>query len=287
MGLIELAFGFYFTLLLVRALVPDEGQAAFNPLYRTAVTLTRPALERLRRFAPRASGCAPVLLMAVIVVVQGFLYLLSGPSARRFDLVLRGWVFVGGSPLWSWAKALVFYLSLLFRLLSFSALVLALQRPEESYDQFSRLIRRAFSLAEGLREKSRYALPVFLLVLFTLGLALLWKLYALLGLIPAEPLVVIQSLLIAASFFAGLASVFAFLIFAQALLSWLPLGGFSGPSVDWIAPMTEPLVAPFRRFNLRFGRWDCTPLAAIAALVFGRRVAMIALDALWRRLLAA
>jgi uncharacterized protein YggT (Ycf19 family) len=282
MGLIELALGFCFTLLLVRALVPDEGQAAFNPLYRTTIALTRPALDRIRRLIPQAGRTGPVLLMALIVAFQGLLYLLSGPSGRRVDLVLRPWFFVGISPLSCWAKAAVFYLSLIFRLLAFAAVILALQRPENSCDQISRLFREALSPADRLCAKNRFALPGLLVVLFAVALALFWKAFSLLGLLPGETMLPLQSLLIAAAVFAGLSSVFALLIFAQALLSWLPLGGFSGSSGAWLASLTEPLIAPFRRFHLRFGQWDLTPMAAIAALLIGRGLAMIILAALLR-----
>ena len=49
-----------------------------------------------------------------------------------------------------------------------------------------------------------------------------------------------------------------------------------------LTTLTEPLLAPFRRWNLRFGSWDFSPLAALVALALGRRLAMILLDSLWR-----
>ncbi len=282
MSLIELALGFYFACLLVRALIPDEGQTAFNPLYRAAASVTRPALDRLLRAFPRAGRSGPVLLMAIVVLGQGLLYLLSGPPARRFDLPLRDWIFVGSSPLWPWAKTLAFYLVLLFRLLAFAAVVLALKRPEDAYDQLSRLFRAALSWAQRVLDQNRFALPVLLFAVFSAALAAFWKGFMALGLVPDEKMLAAQAGLIAAALLVSLSSAFVWLIVIHALLSWLPLGNWSGPRGDWLAPLTEPLVAPFRRWNLRFGSWDLSPLAAIVALMLGRRLAMILLDSLWR-----
>jgi YggT family protein len=222
--------------------------------------------------------------MVLIVAIQGVLYLWDGPSSRRFDFLIGGWVFAVDSPLWAPAKSVVVYLVLLFRLLAFASLVLALKRPEDSYDQVSRLFREALGPADRLPAKYRFALPGLLLVIFSLALALAWKLCVLLGLLPSEPNLVIRSLLVAAALLVGLISIFAFLIFVRAVLSWLPLGGASraGARLGWLENVTDPFIAPFHRLNLRAGGWDFTPLAAIFALMIVRRVLLIGLSALQR-----
>jgi len=283
MGLIELTLGFYFTLLFVRALVPDAGQIAFNPVYQTTVRLTRPVIDPFQRVLPaRLKASVPVLLMVLIVAIQGVLYLWAGPSSRRLDLLVRGWTFTGDSPLWAPAKSVVVHLVLLFRLLAFAGLVLALQRPEDSYDQVSRLFREALRGMDRLPGKTRFAVPAILGVLFALLLALLWKICRRLDLLPPEPGIVIQSFIVSAALVVGLSSVFVFLIFVRAVISWLPLGGVAraGARWGWLESVTDPLIAPFQRLNLRAGGWDFTPLAAIFALTIVRRALLIGLSAL-------
>ena len=56
-------------------------------------------------------------------------------------------------------------------------------------------------------------------------------------------------------------------IFARILLSWIPLsGGQFNPIVAIIYQITEPILAPLRRLNLRIGIFDLTPTVALFIL---------------------
>jgi len=56
-------------------------------------------------------------------------------------------------------------------------------------------------------------------------------------------------------------------IFARILLSWIPMGGAQiNPIVAIIYQITEPILAPLRRLNLRIGMFDLTPTIALFIL---------------------
>ena len=56
-------------------------------------------------------------------------------------------------------------------------------------------------------------------------------------------------------------------IFVRILLSWIPMsGGQLNPIVAIIYQITEPILAPLRRLNLRIGMFDLTPTVAIFIL---------------------
>ena len=56
-------------------------------------------------------------------------------------------------------------------------------------------------------------------------------------------------------------------IFVRILLSWIPIsGGQLNPIVALIYQITEPILAPLRRLNLRIGMFDLTPTIALFIL---------------------
>ena len=56
-------------------------------------------------------------------------------------------------------------------------------------------------------------------------------------------------------------------VFARVLLSWIPMGGGQlNPLVAIIYQITEPILAPLRRLNLRVGMFDLTPTIALFIL---------------------
>ena len=57
----------------------------------------------------------------------------------------------------------------------------------------------------------------------------------------------------------------AFAIFIRAILSWFPIDP-SGPIVQGIASVTDPVIAPLRRVIPRIGMIDITPMVAMILL---------------------
>ena len=56
-------------------------------------------------------------------------------------------------------------------------------------------------------------------------------------------------------------------VFARIILSWFPVGGDRiNPIVAIIYQITEPILAPIRRLNLRVGIFDLTPTVALFIL---------------------
>ena len=57
-------------------------------------------------------------------------------------------------------------------------------------------------------------------------------------------------------------------IFARVVLTWFPaVGAHNNPIVAVIYQITEPILAPLRRLNLRFGAFDLTPTVALIILI--------------------
>lgn len=57
------------------------------------------------------------------------------------------------------------------------------------------------------------------------------------------------------------------MLIARAILSWLPLG-YSNPIVQFLYSMTEPLLAPVRKFLFRFQFFQSLPIDFSPLLVF-------------------
>ena len=62
-------------------------------------------------------------------------------------------------------------------------------------------------------------------------------------------------------------------VVARVILSWFPIGGDRvGPIVAIIYQITEPILAPIRRLNLRVGIFDLTPTVALFILIIIERL---------------
>ena len=57
----------------------------------------------------------------------------------------------------------------------------------------------------------------------------------------------------------------AFAIFVRAIISWFPIDP-SGPIVQGIASVTDPVIEPLRRVIPRIGMIDITPMVAMILL---------------------
>jgi YggT family protein len=67
------------------------------------------------------------------------------------------------------------------------------------------------------------------------------------------------------NFFDLLFTLLAFAIIARALVSWLPIDRYH-PAVTFLDQITEPIIAPLRRFIPPIGMMDITPIVALIIL---------------------
>jgi YggT family protein len=63
----------------------------------------------------------------------------------------------------------------------------------------------------------------------------------------------------------GITSIYMLLIFIRILLTWFS-GAYYGRAVEALRSITDPYLDWFRRFPLRLGLFDLSPLAALAVL---------------------
>ncbi len=54
-------------------------------------------------------------------------------------------------------------------------------------------------------------------------------------------------------------------IFARAIVSWLPIDRYH-PAIQFLDSITEPIIAPFRRFIPPIGMLDLSSLVALIAI---------------------
>ena len=67
------------------------------------------------------------------------------------------------------------------------------------------------------------------------------------------------------NFFDLLFALLSFVIIARALVSWLPIDRYH-PAVQFLDQITEPIIAPLRRFIPPIGMMDITPIVALIIL---------------------
>ncbi len=284
MGLLGLLLSAYFILLLVRALVPDTGQMAFNQPYRLVVKLTEPVISFSARFLPaRFRRLAALPAIGFLILLHGVLFTReAGPGAGEFTWGFIRWSFLTGRPFWGLGAGLAHYLVLSYRLFFFLLLIVLIS-PGAAPDQVSRLIR---SLLQPLFKlaRDRRAAAIVLPLLFTAGMTVLWRLYRAAGWLEGEGAVLGRALVNSLVLPLQLATVIVYLIFFRALLSWFEATRRStGPSV-WLEHFVEPFLRPFRRLNLVLGTIDLTPLAAIFAILIARRILETVLFQVYRAL---
>lgn len=65
----------------------------------------------------------------------------------------------------------------------------------------------------------------------------------------------------------GVCQLLYWLLFARIIVSWLPVDPYH-TIVQFLVQVTDPILAPFRRFPLQIGMLDLTPLLAFMALYF-------------------
>ncbi len=272
MGLLGLLLSAYFILLLVRALVPDTGQMAFNQPYRLVVKLTEPVIAfAARLLPPRFRRLAALLAIGFLILLHGVLFMRgTGPGAGVYTWGFIRWSFLTGRPFWGLGAGLAHYLVLTYRLFVFLVLIVLIS-PGAAPDQVSRLIR---SLLQPLLTiaRDRRATAAVLPLLFTAAMTVLWRLYRAAGWLAGEGPVLGRALVNSLVLPLQLATVIVYLIFFRALLSWFQPDRRSAGAFAWLELFVEPFLRPFRRLNLVLGTIDLTPLAAIFAILIGRRI---------------
>ncbi len=64
-----------------------------------------------------------------------------------------------------------------------------------------------------------------------------------------------------------LGTFFYIAIFARVMISWFPVQR-NNPIVVFIYTVTEPILAPIRRYVPKFGMFDLTPMIALILILF-------------------
>ena len=65
-------------------------------------------------------------------------------------------------------------------------------------------------------------------------------------------------------------------IFARVILSWFPMQA-GNPIVQFIHAVTDPILAPIRRFVPRFGMLDVSPMIALILILLVQSILLRAL----------
>ncbi|MBN2126223.1 MAG: YggT family protein [Deltaproteobacteria bacterium] len=251
MYLLKAVIDFFVILLLIRLLIrPNE--AYFDPIYRLIYRITDPVLVPARYVTSRPGG-GILLILSALVIMRGFLYTGLGSATLTFGV---GKSFLDLFQLLFQAYMVMWFVSLL---------------SQHSFgNSFLNLIQRAFlplhriSARFGIQRRTFHLFSfLFLWVSFSL-LSTLVR-YVMAGGTPV----------MAASLFLGFVEgiwlvialfpfpgFFSVIIIAGALLSWVSPDP-SNPIVQAVYGISEPLLAPFRRFVPLIGGIDVSPIAAL------------------------
>ncbi len=273
MGIIGLLFSIYFLLLLIRALIPDTGQIAFNRPYRLIVKLTEPVVAFLARLFPGRTGrAAPILGILLLIIFHGVLY--AGETGRESSLFPCGisrWVFVTAVPFWGVGKSFAHYSLLTYRFLSLLLAITILSPQASASDQVSRLAKSLLQpvLAPPWR---RWMAAVALPVGATVMIIFLRELYQGVGWLGKEGINPVGAFLDSVALLIQLLTLIVYLLIFRAVISWFPAIRGYGGALSWLEFFTEPFLRPFRRMGLSLGSIDLTPLAAVFAIIITQKV---------------
>jgi YggT family protein len=245
--------------LLLRLLIRPR-EAFFNPIYGLIYRITNPILIP-SGYIIRDSTLGTILTILALVVLRGGVYILLQPIS-----LLSG---IGVSFL-----SLV---QLLFQ--AYMAMWVVSLLSERSFGtSFLLLIDRAFRpLYEVLkslgiqRRRSRLFVFLFLLILYAL-LSTVTR-YVIIPKAVLSPVSFLYGVGEGLMLFVGLfPGFFSILIIIGALLSWVSPDP-SNPVVQAIYGISEPLLAPFRRFVPVLGGLDISPIFALLCFQILGRVA--------------
>jgi len=243
--------------LLLRLLIRPR-EAFFDPIYGLIYRITEPLLTPAK-YVTRNINTGAMLTILALAVLRGVIY-----------------VSVKGIPfMWGLGVSLLGLLQLLFQ--AYMAMWFISFLSRSSYGSpFMDLIERAFLPLNGVLR--RLGIPIHRSQLFTF--LFLWFLYAFLALIinyVTIPKAILSSvsafhglgegLMLAVGLFPGF---FSIVIIVGVLLSWVSPDP-SNPVVQAIYGISEPLLAPFRRFVPLLGGLDISPIFALLCFqILGR-----------------
>lgn len=253
MGIVAGILELLVILLLVRLLV-RPSEAFFHPMYRLLYRITDPVLLP-SRYLTRTQTQGVLLTVIALAVLKGFLYSASGQLGLS-----RG---IG--------QSLLELLQLVFQ--AYMVLwVVAVSGSRTYASPLGQMVARAFIPLDSLLGHLGYPRRKILLGSFLL----LWVLFVILA-AGLRALFVLQDFPTAELFLAGLLEglllfiglfpfpgFFSLVLVAGALLSWVSPDP-RNPLVHAIYAISEPLLAPFRRFLPTLGGIDFSPLVALLA----------------------
>ncbi len=253
MGIVAGILELMVILLLVRLLV-RPAEAFFHPMYRLLYKITDPVLLP-SRYLTRTQAQGVLLTVVALTVLKGAFYSVSGHVSFS-----RG---VG--------QSLLELLHLLFQAYMVLWTVAVLARHTYA-NPLGEVVARAFIPLDSLLGYLGYPRRKIL----TGSLLLIWVLFVLLS-SAFRALFLLQDFpglqLFLAGFFEGLLlfiglfpfpGFFSLILVAGALLSWFSPDP-RNPLVHAIYGVSEPLLAPFRRFIPQLGGIDFSPLVALLA----------------------
>jgi uncharacterized protein YggT (Ycf19 family) len=276
-GLLNAVFDFCFIVLLVRAVVPNEGHMAFNRPYQFTVRMLEPLWRKLK-IPDRQVAAATLIALLALAGVRGLVWTLMG-AHLDFEIteirVLHRtyWQFQLLSALAAAAFLLHIY--------AFLTLAIAIGDLENRTDHYSRLMRAMLGPLRQVPVWWRCAFPALGLAL--LLACMLWML-PWMELHPSTDLAncILHSIPLALAMIVDLARVWIVLLIARCVLSLVPV--WRPPVVEVIERVTEPALKPFQRFPLKAGQFDFTPVVAILALAVAHWAVLGTLQRIYLRL---
>lgn len=249
MYLIKFIIDILIVLFLLRLLI-SPNEAGFDPIYRLIFRITDPLLAP-SKYVTRNLLQGIMLSVFLLIILRGLVYLtigkitfLTGFGISLLDLIQLLFQF--------------YMVVLIVSLLSYRSLVMS----------FSRMIQRSFLplniIASWFKVPGRHFYPfsfISLLIIYSiLSFALHRTIIPQPGFHSFSPFHGLgEGLLLIFSLFPGF---FTLVIIAGALLSWVSPDPYN-PIVQAIYGISEPLLAPFRRFSPNLGGLDISPIFAI------------------------
>lgn len=274
MGLINLAFDFCFVVLLVRALVRNEGHMAFNRPYQWTVKLLAPLEEKLR-IPEKQVGFFCLIGLLLLAGVRGLLWAMFGGMMLDYKVMvipIPQHAFVQCQIL-TLVSATVFPL----QVYAFMTIAIVLGDLENRTDHYSRLMRALLGPLKTVPPASRCIIPV--LGLIASWICASWLLIEF-GLMPPYRLgfagMLLGATILSFVLVVDLIRIWIALVIVRAVLSLAPF--WRPPIVDVIERVTEPVLRPFRRFHVRVQQFDFTPVLAVVALALGHWAALFLLE---------
>ncbi len=261
----EILFNLFLLLLLVLWSGEVNRDLYFNPIYKKLDLWTRSFYQRVARFLPgNKEQSVHLFLLFLFILLRAVHYF-----AYRTDLYALKW----GSSLLVWKSALfvfalhkALFASFLFYFnMMLIFLILDWVTRGAIQDPIWNLIRSLVKWQEKWvgTDRLKNLVAFFLIGSVVMGLSLL-PVFGICAIIPGKemglftfPKILILNLSLGFKVF----HLYFMFFFLQALISWfVPYGIYGVGSL--LVHLTEPVLAPFRRFQLRVGPIDLTLIIA-------------------------